>query len=356
MASKITKRDRLFLAPIAELFNGKGWHGKGIPCEEFTLQTVKEAVFPHILVPAGIQMNGKFIETGERYAVATDDGLPVGPAVGDRYWTPQNSELFNLFDTALAGSGYKIVSCITVDNRTEFAIDAKAEHIKAGRRDFAPYVGLHRCFGGLSSLVICGHGTVMQCGNTTALFRREAGKDDDAQSYRNTGGLENRLPEIKAGIERAYGVAAEFALALKNADEIPMKRDDARSAYAGLLTGGKPVISATGNTRTANRITRLVELYAGAGAANNGESVGDWFNAATDYYTHESAGSRDKDTEKQWIASEFGSAREFKSRLAARVFNGRDVNVEAVAEMVSKGRNAIDRTDKTLLAEAGFFN
>jgi len=90
MASKITKRDRLFLAPIAELFNGKGWHGKGIPCEEFTLQTVKEAVFPHILVPAGIQMNGKFIETGERYAGATDDNMPVGPAVGDRYWTPQN--------------------------------------------------------------------------------------------------------------------------------------------------------------------------------------------------------------------------------------------------------------------------
>jgi Domain of unknown function (DUF932) len=344
MSSKINKSvDKLFLARIPELFNGKGWHGLGTPCDEFNAETIAPVLFPHEFTDAGILVNGEFVKTGERYAVSLDNKRPVGPAVGVRYWTPQNRDLFDMFKEALSGSGYKIVSAITVDSRAEFAIDAKGENINAGKRDFSPYVGLQRSFGGLSSLVISGHGTVIQCGNTTALFRREAAKDEDALSFRNTGGLEKRLPEIKESIERAHGVSAQFAAALKEADSQPLTQNEATAAFAGLLTDGKPLIGDSGNVRTANRVVRLLSLFRG-GAGNSGQTVGDFYNSITDFYTHESAGSRAEDREKQWLASEFGSGRDFKAKFTARLFDGKNVNQEYLTNLIDAGKRSVAKT------------
>jgi hypothetical protein len=350
MAHLITKRDVVFLARIPELFSGKGWHGLGRPNDNWSREALAAALFSHEYADAGIMRDGSFMATGERYAIAADDGMPVGPAVGARYWTPQNADLYALFCDAIAGSGYSVVSVLTVGNRVEFAVDAKADAIAAGRRKVSPYVGLHRAFGGISSLVISGHSTVVQCGNTTALFRREAAGSDEALSYRNTGGLEARLDDVKRDIEKAHGVAKQFAEALAAADAAPMATADAAAGFAGILSDGKPLVGATGNLRTANRVARLLDLFRN-GKGNRGESVGDWFNAATDFYTHESATGGDK--LKQWSASEFGTARDFKARLAARLFKSGAVRHDALADIVDAGRRSLLASDVTLLASAG---
>lgn len=353
MAHLIEKRDNVFLAVIPELFNGIGWHKLGKPTKEFTREALAPVLFEHSYKEAGIMTDNGFVATGERYVVAADDGLPVGPAVGSRYWTPSNAELFDVFSEALAGSDYKLVSALTVENRTQFALDAKAATIKAGRRDFSPYVGLHRAFGGKSSLYVCGHGTVMQCGNTTSLFLREVANADSLIVMRNSLGLKNRIPEFKSEIERIHGVNAEFAFALKEADEIPVAAPDARLAFAGLLTNGKPLVStASGNVRTLNRVLQLSGLFRN-GKANKGESLGDFYNAATEFYTHQSSGDN---RVKQFMSSEFGSAREFKSRLTGKLFPSMRPSVDAFKELVERGTASVKASDEKELVAGGWNN
>jgi hypothetical protein len=363
MASLIEKSDTLHLAEIAELFNGKGWHGLGTPTEFFTKEALRKVLFGHEMVEAGIMVAGKFVPTGQRYAVSDDNNLPMGDAVGEKYWTPTNEMLYEIFMGALEGSGYKLVSAITVQGRTQFALDAKGENIKIGKRTMAPYVGLHRAFGGKTKVVIAGHSTVIQCGNTTYLFNREAEKSDDALFFKNTAGLASRVDEIKFAIEQVHGVSGQFARAMKESDSIPLSVDNARLAYAGFVTLGKPVVKEStsdraASSKTANRIARLVELFK-VGKGNNGQSVGDWFNGLTDYYTHESAGG-EENAEKQWMASEFGSARNVKANLIADLYPRRDghteVNVEYLTNLVEVGARAVKNTDAKLLAATGFWN
>lgn len=353
MSHKIEVRDLVFLARIPELFDGKGWHKKGTPYCDFTREGLAKVLWAHEMRDAGILMpDGTFYKTGERYAISLDDNLPCGGAVGDRWESPVNGEFFDLFSEALSGSRYSVVSCGTVGNREQFFIDAKGENIKAGKRDFAPFVGLHRGFGGLSSLTVSGHGAVIQCANTTALFLREADKADDTIRAKNTVTLKKRLPEIKKAIEDAHGVNAQFAAAMADSETIPVREETAGQAFVGFM-GGRLT------TRAANRANRLLQLFKG-GAGNRGESVADWFNSVTDFYSHESAGSVDASESvdeflaKQFASSEFGSGRKVKASLAKGLFQGGRVDAAFVPNLASEGRRIIERADREIATTLSF--
>jgi hypothetical protein len=326
MSAKITKIDRVFLTKIPELFDGRGWHKQGTPTDTITAETVAPILFSHRFEPAGVFVNGEFVTTGEQYATANDNNLPIGKAVSTRYATPSNAELFELIREALAGSDYGIVSAGTLDGRNEFFVDAKGTNMRAAGRDIAPFVGLHRCFGGDSSVAIGGHTMVVQCANTTALMRREFSKREDNVSIKNTLGIYARLPEVKAEIERVHGVNAMFARAMEDSASEKIVRDDARAAFVGLIAGDKPKLEGKRVARTVNRANRLLELW-GTGAGNGGENVADWFNAVTDFYSHENAGSEDgadskgEFLEKQWYSSERGSGAAVKSRVSGLLFD-----------------------------------
>ena len=109
MAHKITQRDTVYLAEIPELFNGKGWHGKGTVNNDFSPERLGNVLFGHRILPTMVDNGQSPVATGEFVAVANDDNLPVGGTVGNRFNTPQNGELFELFRDALTGSDYKIV-------------------------------------------------------------------------------------------------------------------------------------------------------------------------------------------------------------------------------------------------------
>lgn len=356
MSDKITARDGVFLAAIPELFDGKGWHGKGIPTTEFTVETLKRALFQHEFAPAGIMVMEKvkqgavmrnmpkFIPTGERYAVALDDGRPIGPAVGDRYNTPSNLELFELFKDALAGSKYEIVSCGTVDNRLEFFTDAKAASVECAGRTILPYVGIQRCFGGMSSIMVCGHSMVKQCGNTTVLFRREFAEKDanDKLSLKNTTNVKSRLEWLQRQIDLQHGVQAEFLTAMEEAAKYPVSKDMAREAFTGLV-GGKEL-----STRAVNRANRLVELFE-TGKGNSGHDAADWFNGVTDLYTHSSSGCNVDEPacrDKQWYSSERGSGMKIKADVASKLFVRGQFKDDALLEWQAKGRELIKNAAK----------
>jgi hypothetical protein len=353
MAHKITSRDTVYLANLPELFAGLGWHGLGTPTVDFTAPNLSKVLWAHEMAPAGIQTPNGFVATGERYAVSKDDGLPIGQAVGKNWASPSNLELFELFSEATAGSNYKICSVLTVDGREQFAIDAKGDNIKAGSRDWAPYVGLHRFFGGKGKLLVKGHGKVMQCGNTTALFVSSVGDAESVISCKQTGAIFAKLPLIKAQIEKQHGVSAMFAAAMAEAESVTVKTETAARAFVGLLTEGKAL-----STRSVNRSNRLVQLFK-SGAGNRGENLADVFNALTDFYTHESAGSVDSAESKedflvkQWHASEFGGAATRKSELAEMFFDAKEGKPRngVVAHLAKMGRASIEASEAETVAE-----
>lgn len=353
MAHKITSRDTVYLANLPELFAGAGWHGLGTVTTDFSAPNLGKVLWAHEMVSAGIQTANGFVQTGERYAVSLDDGLPIGQAVGKNWASPSNLELFELFSEALAGSNYKICSVLTVDGREQFAIDAKGDSIKAGSRDWAPYVGLHRYFGGKGKLLVKGHGTVMQCGNTTALFLSSVGDAEGIVACKQTGAIFAKLPLLKAQIEKQHGVSAMFAAAMAEGESLTVKPETASRAFVGLLTEGKPL-----TTRSVNRANRLVQLFK-AGAGNRGETFSDVFNALTDFYTHESAGSVDSAESKedflvkQWHASEFGGAATRKSELAEMFFDAKEGKPRqgVIPNLAKMGRASIEASEAETVAE-----
>lgn len=348
MGHKISKRDNVFLAKLKELYDGMGWHKLGKPTEIFDKATLAPTLFGHEMKQAGIMLpDGSFYGTGEFYAVAKDDGLPVGKAVGKNWFSPSNEELFDLFTSALEGSDYKICSVLTVENRQQFAIDAHytGGTLKAGSRDFKPYVGLHRQFGGKGKLCINGHGTVIQCGNTTALFLSEVMGADDTISAKNCGNLAGKLPAIKAAIERQHGVSGMFADAMAQAESETVKTEHAALAFVGWLNDGQPLA-----VKSVNRANRLTELFK-TGAGNRGENLADWFNAVTDFATHESAG---EDKAKQFLSSEFGTARNDKAKLVRDLFDleTRSPKMDYFKGLATLGRKSVKATDdKDTVAE-----
>ena len=264
--------DHLYLAEIPELFNGRGWHGKATPTkmEDFkNKKKLEKVLFPHILVPTFAYIKVKKTmddgteyediitpQTGDRVAVSLDNNRCIGDSVGKNYNTPQNEDLYDLFTSALEGSKYQLVSAITVEGRVQFALDAKySETLKSAGRDIVPYVGLHRAFGGLGKLRICGHNTVMQCANTTRLFVNEADASDGLIMAKNTHAIFEKLPLIKAAIERQHGFQSEWIAALEEAAAVDVTKDDARAAFVSMVANERL------GTRSVNRANLLLELF-----------------------------------------------------------------------------------------------
>jgi len=362
MAHKIEARDIVYLANIPELFDGKGWHGLGITPKAFTQDELAKVLFEHSVSPAGILLpNGQFHPTGELYAIATDDNLPIGSTVSERWARPTNKRLFELFKDALAGSDYEIVSCGTVENRVQFFVDAKQKkNARAAGRDLSMFFGLHSGYGGKTSTVFSGHAHVIQCANTTALFLSEAMKNEGAIKAKNTTNVLDKLPGIQKAIELQIGVAGEFARALEAAAKVKVPDiRAAKQAYIGAMAEVLPVPLKELSTRAVNRTNRLAELFQ-SGKGNGGENVADFYSGFTDYFTHESATSEDEDLKenvnqarrvKQWFSSEFGTARATKEEFH-KVLLGDTKNIRsAFGKLRETGEKIIaDCKDKETLA------
>ena len=324
MSAKINKDDAVFLAKLPELYDGMGWHKLGIPTEDFNPETnpdLKRALFLHRMVQAGVSVDGNFVAGEDFYAVADDTNKPIGAAVGKVFRTPDNALLYKFFREAIADSGYEVCSLGTLDSRAEFFIDAKGKLKSVAGREITPYFGLNRMFGGKGSVVGAGHQTVMQCANTTEIFRSEAYGSDDCGKIKNTIAIFDKLPAFRETIRLGKAIELQFDLAMEDAAAFNVSKDEAREAFAGFIAGENL------SSRSIGRVNRLLALFK-AGNGNNGENAADWFNAVTDFFTHESAADVDSKDEakkqealvKQWYASEHGTARKVKADLANKLF------------------------------------
>lgn len=270
-------------------------------------------------------------------SVCTDNaniaiGAPYNPAT---YSPLSNAAFLSLIEECIGGTGRKITSCGSVRNRgrvfVSFGIEIPELKSNATGRQFSYYLNFGNGHDKSSVLWIVTGNHDAVCDNTFSaleLFSREQKPANDgtqleendekvAIRQRHTKNMKLRFPAIAGIVDKACGVQREFIRAMEAAGKEPLSEKGARELFAGFLT---PKNTKEISSKTENRVERLTSLFSN-GRGNKGESFADAFYAATEYFTHESAGGTDN-PEKQFLSSEFGSGadrkRDFFSLLSGK--------------------------------------
>ena len=158
---------------------------------------------------------------------------------------------------------------------------------------------------------------------------------------RHSKNLVPKIENMEKAIDQFIGVTAQFQQAMKIANEIPVKLDQARPLFAGWIAEETNGLS----TRSFNTVGRLTELFT-RGAGNRGETLLDAFSAVTDFYSHESSGGQDQPgfRMKQTVSSDFGAASKRKQDFFGQIFEvDKQVtfNRDRFENLVTNGRNLI---------------
>ena len=270
-------------------------------------------------------------------------GAPYNPAT---FRPISNAEFLKLVEDSIAGTEHKIVSVGSVRNRGRVFLSVELrgmEKFKAGGREFSAYLNFGNGHDKSSVLWLNTSNTCTVCDNTFSmnLFsvenKRETSqtenKEDLKVSKRHTKNVVMQFPEIAKAIDKAIGVQAEFALAMEQAEKTEIPVDKAREIFAGFIApdGAKEL-----STRAENNIERLVQLFQ-HGAGNSDRTLGDVFHAATDFYTHESAGANN--AEKQFLSSEFGKGAMDKQRFFGLVSGPK--SADRLAATIARGHELL---------------
>ena len=269
--------------------------------------------------------SGEMGKSNGRQIISLDDCLPVGSVVGADYKLIQNTEIWNEVQSALAGTGHKIVSAGTVGNRSTGFISVKVcESFQAARRLTNTVLNILWGHGGNRSVSYRTSATVVVCQNTFNL----ALADKARVSIRHT--RSGNIGDLGREIDAHVGVTAEFRLAMNSLDSQPCSTPRAEAMFAGFLGGKADSMGQTGQTKLKLSLGRLSRLHR-HGAGNYGQTMADAFNAVTDFYSHESAGM--VTPWKQYVTSEFGTAGTRKSEFFKAIST-----YEGQQQLVTKGQ------------------
>ena len=281
------------------------WHKKTNVVESITAENCG-IVYGMSIEPLYIKRGETLIEVDGRQVVSTDDGLPVGRAVGQDYKLIANSEIWNAVASGLEGSTHEIVSCGTVSDRSLGFISVKvSDNFIAANRDTANVMNVIWGHGGNKAVVARSGFTVVVCQNTLNMAMAE--RADFKLSIRHTS--KANVFDLSKAIDTHIGVAAEFKMAMDELHAVSATASVARKIYAGFLSDETPETK-TGVTRLSNTVDSMESLFC-TGKGNAGRTMADVLNGATDYYSH----GNGENPWKQFVSSEFGAAGTNKSRL-----------------------------------------
>lgn len=252
---------------------------------------------------------GETVETPHRQIISLDDYLPIGRAVSDTYCLIDNSRIWAMVEDSMQGMKHQIVSVGTVDDRSKGFISIKLdEGFTAASRQTDSLLNLLWGHGGSLSLIARSGTTVVVCQNTFNVALGRKGRDLNL-TVKHTKNALDRIDNMGKAIEAHYGVMAEFKLAMDSLEAQTCDEEKARKVISGVLAPDTFERELTVSTRTRNQIDRIAYLF-NHGAGNRGSNLADVFNAATDYYSHESSGGSDR--MKQFVSSEFGAGQRSK--------------------------------------------
>jgi len=281
---------------------------------------------------------------GWSYFRCSDDGKPVGKPVPETYSAVTNERFWEIVQNAVGGTGAVIESAGTVFDRCRRFVTVKLQTdldtFKVGDREFKNRFSLLDSIDQSTNLYGVNSSTCVVCSNTFAMAMGDR-SGEFRFKLRHSKNLVPKIENMEKAIDQFIGVTAQFQQALKIANEIPVKLDQARPLFAGWIAEETNGLS----TRSFNTVGRLTELFT-RGAGNRGETLLDAFSAVTDFYSHESSGGQDQPgfRMKQTISSNFGAAAKRKQDFFGQIFDvDKEVtfNRDRFTNLVTNGRNLI---------------
>lgn len=291
-----------------QIGTSQAWHGLTQVREKIDISTV-EIRYPMETRPLFCEIDGNRIETGFKQIVALDKNVAIGNPVGSKYSLISNAQVLDMVMEAIGNVDCEIVSVGTVAARSLgfVSLKLKDSDVRMARRETVNVLNVLWGHGGSMPVIAKTTNTVTVCNNTFDV--NMSTKSAFTLKLKHCLNAVDKLTNFSEAIDAHYGAVAEFKLAMDKLAERPCNDERATRIVAGILGEGDTLA-----TRTANNVTRVVDLFRG-GAGNAGKDIADLFNGFTDFYTHESRGGQDQ--WKQHVSSEFGAA----SRAKRDVFS-----------------------------------
>lgn len=332
----------------------QAWHGKTIvkTAEEMLL-----AGFSYELEKQQIArlVGGNWQPIPEQYVIgSSDNSLPIGcEGIGDlRSAQPQadsfgfmrNSEFWAMVQRTIEGTGFRIESYGTLQNRRKRFVSLKPgknSGFAVNSREFLNYLNLLDALDGTNNLTCLYNNVCVVCANTYSASMSAGGKK--AQNRHSKNHLE-RVPEFEAKIEAFFGFALQFERLMGQLEEIPLDAGKAQNIYAGFLGKGEEM-----STRTSNQIRRLTSLFE-TGRGNRGKTGLDLFSGVTEYYTRESVLGGRRGWAGQITSSEtpgesgFRMKEEFLSSLVGFAPSGQFIDKRKLTALIDTGKASFDKS------------
>lgn len=324
------------VAPIDQVYSiqeyGYSWHklDRIVNKPSIELEDIKEILPPIIEVQAAAKLSdGTYKDIEGRkilladYSACRDNTEDMEETLvslhipKNSYGVISNQQWFECLQKSIAGTDCKITSAMTINGGLKFIASAKVgdnvlELKRANGSKDKILMNLIFATGhdGTLSGIAYDSGVRPICQNT---FNASlASRGDISLKVRHTKNADIAIDNLPAVLNAILQDRVQLKEVLEYLDTCKVDQNDALAMCAGyfLLDSEETKLS----TRSVNSATEIVSLFS-RGAGNNGETLYDLWNGATDHWTNgEGTGKKADQTTKRYKAN-FGLAAQHKSRF-----------------------------------------
>lgn len=282
-----------------------GWHNLTTIVPVVT----KEVAHPYEVIPCEIAATRPGEDpiplAGKKILIASDDLKPIGSTYEESYVPNSIESFWNTIEDGLGDTPYQIVSAGSLENRNKIFASIKiTDGFKIGEREFKDFISLIDSFDKSMSFRVLYSNICVVCSNT---FNAVMNRGNNIARAKHSKGFEGNRDRMVEAIDEFAGTSARFKALMEEAHIAKTEEQEARCWIAGVDADGQKSLS-LGDLR---KIARMTELFR-HGKGNKGETRLDAFQGLTEYHTHES--TRLKESNSQWLTSEFGASARVKTR------------------------------------------
>lgn len=307
---------------------------------EIELRSERNALNTWDVRPEPLYLAGN-IPSGLSMLVCTDDNKPLGTEDGagrlafnpKTYTVFRNEEMLGVIEQLLGqldrqGVKWKIATTGSVGNRNKTFVSIRildnAKFVVAGR-EFLEFIDCLNSFNKSCNITFTNSSICVCCANTFRMaLQDEKGAFKVSIPHRKNAKLV--VQDVPRIIGAAFSGREKFAKTLKHFSEISCKLEQAENIFAAFIGLEGTENNGKLSTRSANMVETLTGLFRN-GKGNKGETLLDVFQAATEYWTHYSAG-KTTDVSKQFESSEFGTGAQDKVRFFQALVGATESNAK----------------------------
>jgi hypothetical protein len=288
-----------------------------------------------------------------RYSIlaCSDNGAIVGKPYAGSYSLLNNGDFIAIIEAIGAeldklGLKYQVSTTGTIMGRERSFISLQINQQAGTVIDGREFKAFLNCLNSIPSnqgctVTFANNTFCVCCRNTFAMCLHDKEGAKFHAAIKHTKGMKASLGDIPKLVNAYFSGNEEIFASLKSFSVFPVSLEQAEDYFAAFIgrdAKGNLTDKTSLSTRTANIIETLKGLHV-KGKGNKGETALDLFQAATEYYTHFSAGKSD-DKMKQYQSSEAGDGYNSKGEFYQWLMK----SIQSTASF-----NAIAKVGNTLL-------